>query len=263
MAGVYGRVFAFGRKLQREETMEEMLGGTTITYLGHATFRVVTPGGEQIIIDPFLTNNLTTPEELKRVGEADTILITHGHFDHFEDVESLAKQTGAVTISNFEIVTHLQGRGVETAQPIMKGGTAQFGGVKLTATHARHGSSIALDDGTLIYGGEPLGYVLEFESGFKLYHAGDTNLFGDMRLIGELYNPDLALLPIGDRLTMGPFEAAHAVRLLGVDHVVPMHYSTDVMPILTGTPEKFKEHLDQISPGTTVHVMQPGDDLAS
>ncbi|MBA3792109.1 MAG: metal-dependent hydrolase [Rubrobacter sp.] len=240
-----------------------MLGGTRITYLGHATFRIVTPGDEQIIIDPFLTNNPTTPEELKRVGELDTILITHGHFDHFDDVEALAGQTGAVTISNFEIMSYLQGQGVETAQPIMKGGTAQVGGIKVTATNAFHGSSIALDDGSYIYAGEPMGYVIEFESGFRLYHAGDTALFGDMQLIGELYNPDLALLPIGDRVTMGPLEAAHAARLLGVDHVVPMHYSTDVMPIFTGTPEKFKEHLDEISPSTTMHVMEPGDDLAS
>jgi len=240
-----------------------MLGGTRITYLGHATFRIVTPGDEQIIIDPFLTNNPTTPEELKRVGELDTILITHGHFDHFDDVEALAGQTGAVTISNFEIMSYLQGQGVETAQPIMKGGTAQVGGIKVTATNAFHGSSIALDDGSYIYAGEPMGYVIEFESGFRLYHAGDTALFGDMQLIGELYNPDLALLPIGDRVTMGPLEAAHAARLLGVDHVVPMHYGTDVMPIFTGTPEKFKEHLDEISPSTTMHVMEPGDDLAS
>jgi len=240
-----------------------MLGGTRITYLGHATFRIVTPGDEQIIIDPFLTNNPTTPEELKRVGELDTILITHGHFDHFDDVEALAGQTGAVTISNFEIMSYLQSRGVETAQPIMKGGTAQVGGIKVTATNAFHGSSIAMDDGSYIYGGEPLGYVLEFESGFKLYHAGDTCLFGDMQLIGELYNPDLALLPIGDRLTMGPLEAAHAARLLGVNHVVPIHYSTDIMPIFTGTPEKFQQHLSEISPGTTMHVMEPGDDLAS
>ena len=243
--------------------MEQMLGGTRITYLGHSTFRFVTAGGEQIIIDPFLTNNPQTPDELKRVGELDTILITHGHFDHFDDVESLAAQTGAGTVSNFEIMSYLQGQGIENAVPIMKGGSAPVGGVRVTATHAMHSSSIALDDGSMIYGGEPLGYVIEFESGFKLYHAGDTALFGDMQLIGELYSPDLALLPIGDRLTMGPLEAAHAARLLGVNHVVPMHYSTDVMPFFTGTPEKFQEHLATIAPNVTVHVMEPGDELAS
>jgi L-ascorbate metabolism protein UlaG (beta-lactamase superfamily) len=247
----------------RRIIMEQMLGGARITYLGHSTFRFVTPGDEQIIIDPFLTNNPQTPEDLKRVGELDTILITHGHFDHFDDVESLAAQTDAGTISNFEIMSYLQGQGVEKAGPIMKGGSAQVGGIKVTATHAFHSSSIALDDGSYIYAGEPLGFVVEFESGFKLYHAGDTALFGDMQLIGELYSPDLALLPIGDRLTMGPLEAAHAARLLGVNHVVPMHYSPEVMPIFTGTPEKFQEHLATIAPNVIVHVMEPGDDLAS
>jgi L-ascorbate metabolism protein UlaG (beta-lactamase superfamily) len=247
----------------RRIIVEEILGGARITYLGHSTFRFTTAGGEQIIIDPFLTNNPHTPRELKRVGELDTILITHGHFDHFDDVEPLAGQTGARTVSNFEIMSYLQRQGVENAQPIMKGGSAQVGDVKVTATHAFHGSSIALDDGSYIYAGEPMGFVIEFESGFKLYHAGDTALFGDMQLIGELYSPDVALLPIGDRLTMGPYEAAHAARLLGVNHVVPMHYSTDVMPIFTGTPEKLKEHVAEIAPDVTVHAVEPGDELSS
>ena len=243
--------------------MERMLGGIRLTYLGHSAFRVVTAGDEQILIDPFLSQNPTTPEDLKTVGEADTILVTHGHFDHLGDTVEIAKETGAATLSNFEIMSYLQGRGVETAQPIMKGGTAEIGGIKVTATHAFHGSSIALDDGTTIYAGEPLGFVVEFESGFKLYHAGDTALFGDMRLIGELYGPDLALLPIGDRLTMGPLEAAHAARLLGVEHVVPIHYVPALLPILTGTPEEFQKHLDGVAPNVTMHVMQPGDDLSS
>jgi L-ascorbate metabolism protein UlaG (beta-lactamase superfamily) len=243
--------------------VDEMLGGTRITYLGHATFRVVTPGAEQIIIDPFLTDNPTTPEELKQVGELDAILITHGHFDHFADAIPLAQETGATVISNFEIMSYLQSQGVENAQPIQKGGTAQIGGIRVTATHAFHSSSIQTEDGSLIYGGEPMGYIVEFESGFKLYHAGDTALFGDMQLIGEIYRPDLALLPIGDRLVMGPLEAAHAIRLLSVQHVVPIHYSTDVMPIFTGDPEEFQEHLSKLAPDTVVHVMEPGDELSS
>lgn len=241
--------------------MEEMLGGARITYLGHATFRFTTAGGEQIIIDPFLSNNPQTPEELKRVGELDTILITHGHFDHFSDVLPLQGQTGATTVSNFEIFSYLQGQGVENAVPIQKGGTARVGGIKVTATHAFHSSSIQLDDGSSIYAGEPMGYVVEFESGFKLYHAGDTAVFGDMRLIGELYRPDLALLPIGDQVVMSPFEAAHAARLLGVGHVVPIHYGT--FPFLPGTPEEFQDHLSKIAPDVRVHVMKPGDDLSS
>jgi L-ascorbate metabolism protein UlaG (beta-lactamase superfamily) len=241
--------------------VEELLGGTRITYLGHSTFRFVTAGDEQIIIDPFLTENPQTPDHLKRVGELDTILITHGHFDHFSDVMPLQGQTGAATVSNFEIFSYLQRQGVENAMPVQKGGTIHVGGIKVTATHAFHSSSIALDDGTVIYAGEPMGYVVEFESGFKVYHAGDTAVFSDMQLIGELYRPDVALLPIGDQVVMSPYEAAHATRLLGIPHVVPIHYGT--FPFVPGTPEEFQKHLNEVAPNTTVHVMKPGDDLAS
>ena len=241
--------------------MEEMLGGTRITYLGHATFRVVTAGGEQILIDPFLTENPMTPEDLKEIGELDTMLITHGHFDHFADAIPVAEQTGAMVVANFEIFSYLQSKGMENVMPIQKGGTAQVGGIKVTATHAFHSSSIAEEDGTIVYAGEPMGYILEFESGFKVYHAGDTAVFGDMRLIGDLYSPDLALLPIGNQVVMSPFEAAHAARLLSVGHVVPIHYGT--FPFLPGTAEDFQKHINEIAPGVTVHIMQPGEDLAS
>src|SRR3712207_5390258 len=184
-----------------------MLGGARITFLGHATFRLVTPGGGQIIIDPFLTENPQTPDDMKHLGDLDTILITHGHFDHFSDVLPLAGQTGAATVSNFEIFAYLQRQGIENAMPVQKGGTVHVGGLKVTATNACHSSSIALDDGSLIYGGEPLGYIIEFESGFRLYHAGDTTVFGDMQLIGELYCPDVALLPIGNQVVMSPYRS--------------------------------------------------------
>src|SRR5919112_3328020 len=175
--------------------MEEMLGGTRITYLGHATFRLTTAGGEQILIDPFLTDNPQTPVDLKRVDDLDTILITHGHFDHFSDVLPVQGQTGATTVSNFEIFAYLQRQGIENAMPIQKGGTIEVGGIKVTATNAFHSSSIALDDGSLIYGGEPLGDVIEFESGFKLYHAGDKAVFAHIPLLRPLYTPHPALLP--------------------------------------------------------------------
>ena len=241
--------------------MDNLLGGVRINYLGHSTFRVVTPGGEQILIDPFLSQNPQTPDDLKEVGDIDTVLITHGHFDHFADAVSIATQTGATVVANFEIFSYLQSQGVENAMPMNKGGTAQVGGVKVTATHAFHSSSIQLEDGSSIYAGDAQGYVLEFESGFKLYHAGDTALFGDMALIGELYSPDLALLPIGNQVVMSPFEAAHAARLLGVQHVVPIHYGT--FPFVPGTPEEFQQHLAQIAPSVSVHVMKPDEDLDS
>jgi L-ascorbate metabolism protein UlaG (beta-lactamase superfamily) len=245
----------------RRIIVEQMLGGTKITFLGHATFRFVTAEGGQIIIDPFLTENPQTPDDMKQVDDLDTILITHGHFDHFSDVESLAAQTGAATVSNFEIFSYLQREGIENAMPIQKGGAIEVGGLKVTATNAFHSSSIQLDDGSYIYGGEPMGYVIEFESGFKLYHAGDTAVFGDMRLIGEIYNPDLALLPIGNQVVMSPLEAAHAARLLGVEHVVPIHYGT--FPFLPGTPEEFQEHASVLVPDLKIHVMKPGEDLSS
>ena len=238
-----------------------MLGGVRITYLGHATFRIVTPGDEQILIDPFLTDNPQTPEDLKEVGELDTILVTHGHFDHIADAIPLARRTGATVVANFEISSYFQNQGVENTLPLNKGGNAEVGGIKVTGVNAFHSSSIQTEDGSSIYGGEPMGLVIEFESGFKLYHAGDTAVFGDMSLIGELYSPDLALLPIGNRLVMSPFEAAHAARLLGVRHAVPIHYGT--FPFLPGTPEEFKEHASTIAPDLNIHVMQPGEDLAS
>ncbi|MBA2376961.1 MAG: metal-dependent hydrolase [Actinomycetota bacterium] len=241
--------------------MEQLLGGARITYLGHATFRLTTAGDEQIIIDPFITDNPQTPEELKEVGELDTILLTHGHFDHFGDTIPLAKQTGATVVANFETFAYLQSQGIENAMPLNKGGTAQVGGIKVTGTNAFHSSSIQTEDGSTIYGGEPMGFVVEFESGFKLYHAGDTCVFGDMALIGEIYNPDLALLPIGNNVVMSPFEAAHATRLLGVDHVVPIHYGT--FPFVPGTPDEFKGHLSDLGVKSEVHVMSPGDRLAS
>jgi L-ascorbate metabolism protein UlaG (beta-lactamase superfamily) len=240
--------------------MEEMLGGATLTYLGHATFRISTPAGEQILIDPWIQENSQVPDELKNVGELDTMLITHGHFDHFDDVIPLAQQTGATAVANFEIFSYLQGKGVENAAPLHKGGSIEISGVRATAVNAHHSSSIAEADGTIVYAGEPLGLVIELESGFRLYHAGDTSIFGDMRLIGELYRPSLALLPIGDRVVMSPYEAAHATRLLGVSHVVPIHYGT--FPFLPGTPEEFQKYADDI-PGLETHVMQPGDSFSS
>jgi L-ascorbate metabolism protein UlaG (beta-lactamase superfamily) len=184
------------------------------------------------------------------------MLVTHGHFDHVADAVSIAKATKPQVAAIVELAGWLHSKGVENTIGFNKGGTIDVNGIKVSMTHAFHSGST--EDGT--YGGDPVGYVAEFENGFKLYHAGDTCAFGDMALIGELHQPDVALLPIGDFYTMGPREAAIAVRMLGVKHVLPMHYGT--FPILTGTPAALSEALQtlglrevevvDIKPGQTI-----------
>lgn len=236
------------------------IGGNSLTYLGHSTFLIETEGREKIIIDPWLEENPQTPEDLKRIAELDTILVTHGHHDHFGDVIPLARKTGARVVANFEISSYLLANGIENVHPMQKGGPDQVGEIKVTVTDAIHASSIAEEDGTIVYAGEPGGYLVEFRNGFELYHAGDTGLFGDMRLIGDLYAPDLAILPIGGRVLMGPFEAAHAASFLKVNHVIPMHYGTTPFPVeLAGTPEQLRERLEDISPETRVYALKPGE----
>ena len=138
-----------------------------------------------------------------------------------------------------------------------KGGWQQVGDFRVNMTHAMHSNSIE-DDGKVVYGGEPAGYIVALPAGVTIYHAGDTALFGDMKLIGELYQPHIAMLPIGDLYTMGPREAAYAIRLLGVKHVIPMHYAT--FPALTGTPEALSRETKDVS-GLTLHALKPGESL--
>jgi L-ascorbate metabolism protein UlaG (beta-lactamase superfamily) len=161
------------------------------------------------------------------------MLVTHGHFDHIADAVELGKKLAPRVIAIYEIGHWLENKTVPNIMAMNKGGTQKLGDIHVTMVHADHSCGI-LDDGRIIYGGEAVGYVIRLEDGFTVYFAGDTNVFGDMRIIGELYQPDLAFLPIGDLFTMGPREAAYACRLLGVKKVVPMHYGT--FPLLTGTP---------------------------
>jgi L-ascorbate metabolism protein UlaG (beta-lactamase superfamily) len=227
-------------------------GDARITWLGHASFKLASPSGKVVYIDPWL-GNPRCPENQKRVDRADGILVTHGHFDHLGDTTEIAKQTSAKVICNFEISVWLESKGVQNAVGMNKGGTVELDGIKVTMVSADHSSGIR-DESGIVYGGEAGGFVVQFENGYKLYHAGDTNVFSDMRLIGDLYAPDLALLPIGGHFTMGPTEAAQAVRLLGVRQVIPMHYGT--FPILTGTPAELKEAL--AGQEAEVLEMQPG-----
>ena len=229
---------------------------TRFTSYGHATFGVETPGGRRVIIDPWLTENPSCPDSLKKIDELDLILLTHGHFDHIGDVVPLAKKTGCPVICNIEIGHWLEKQGVGNVQAMNKGGTQEAVGLQVTMTNAHHSSGI-LDGDNTIYGGEAAGFLVEAENEFRFYYAGDTCLFGDMKLIGEIYEPELAFLPIGDHFTMGPREAAKAAHLLGVKVVVPMHYGT--FPLLTGTPDAFREAIGSLP--ITVVELEPGGSL--
>src|SRR5205085_3312162 len=191
------------------------------TWLGHATFRVQTPGGNTVVIDPWLEGNPACPADKKQLDRADVLLCTHAHFDHIGDARTVAKQHGSTVVGNFELCSWLQKKGVEKTAPMNKGGTQEVADLRVTMVHADHSCGITEDDGSIVYGGEAAGYVIEFETGLKVYHAGDTAVFGDMRIIRELYEPEIVMLPIGDRFTMGPREAAYACNLLRPELVVP------------------------------------------
>lgn len=234
--------------------MAQLPDGIEIMWLGHSTFRVTTPSGKKILIDPWVMGNPACPDDLKDPGPLDAMLITHGHFDHIGDAVELAKSTGAQVGCIAETAGWLGTKDVENVIGFNKGGTVEIVGCKVHMTHAVHSCGITDGDQT-IYGGEAAGYVVEFENGFKLYHAGDTAVFYDMTLIGKLLAPDIAMLPIGDFYTMGPPSAAEAIRLLGVNTVVPMHWGT--FPILTGTPDQLRAAAADVS-GLEVVDVEPG-----
>jgi L-ascorbate metabolism protein UlaG (beta-lactamase superfamily) len=186
------------------------------------------------------------------------MFFTHGHSDHFGDAVALAKQFNPEIVAIPEISGWLSSHGAGRVIGMNKGGTVKVGDVEATMVHAIHSSGID-DGGTMVYGGDPAGFVLRLPGGMAIYHAGDTGVFGDMKIIGDLYAPELALLPIGDHYTMSPREAALAIRLLGVKHVVPMHYGT--FPVLTGRPETLRDLTQDIS-GLEIHALKPGESLA-
>jgi L-ascorbate metabolism protein UlaG (beta-lactamase superfamily) len=210
------------------------------------------------LIDPWVMTNPMCPEALKSTRRLDVIFLTHAHSDHLGDLLALAKKHRPKMVASFETCLWIESKGFENETcPMGKGGSQTVGEFEVTMTHAFHSNSID-ENGVRHYGGEPAGYVIRMPEGFTIYHAGDTALFGDMKLIGELYKPDVALLPIGDRYTMGPREAAYAIRLLGVKHVIPMHYAT--FPFLTGTVEGLRRDTKDIA-GLEIHEMKPGDKL--
>jgi L-ascorbate metabolism protein UlaG (beta-lactamase superfamily) len=230
------------------------MASASLNWLGHAAFRIDSPGGKRIYVDPFL-DNPKCPENEKEPERVDLIALTHGHDDHVGSTVALHKKHGCPVVAQVELRWWLESQGVEGASgnDLNKGGTKEIDGIKITLTNAHHSSSAP--DGT--YLGEPCGLVIELEDGFKLYFAGDTCVFGDMQLIGRIYEPDVAILPIGDHYTMGPREAAVALELLGVKRCIPCHYGT--FPLLHGTPEQLRELVDDVEvlapePGETVEL---------
>ncbi len=228
-----------------------------ITWLGHSAFKLESPSGKTVLIDPWL-DNPKAPAGAKDISTVDLILITHGHSDHVGSAVEVAKRTNAKLISIYEVYLYLQSQGVTTAMGMNKGGTTDVDGIKVTMTDAKHSSDIDVDGKVVACGGEAAGYVIRFENGFTVYHAGDTSLFGDMKFIGKLHKPDVAIVPIGDLYTMGPREAAIACGLINPKQIIGMHYGT--FPALTGTPQLLKKYLHtklkkrvmELEPGKTV-----------
>ena len=247
-------------------------GKVEVHWLGQAAFKITTPTGKVIVLDPFLTQNPKTPadyKDLAKLGNVDLILITHGHGDHVGDVKDLAaRNSGAKVYGPAGLIATLTDLGwIKPEQGVRfgKGGKVQPLGPQITITQVRaeHSSEVTVTDpetkkSTTYPGGEPAGFIIEMENGFKIYHMGDTGLFGDMKLIADYYKPDLILMPIGGHFVMDPQDAAYATKeWLKPKFVIPMHYGT--FPVLKGTPQEYIAALGQTS--TKVFPINPGDKL--
>jgi L-ascorbate metabolism protein UlaG (beta-lactamase superfamily) len=242
---------------------------TSFTWYGHSCLEIRTPGGRTVLVDPWFGNPMS-PRRVDEVDRCDVLLVTHGHFDHIggtdrPDAIVIAERLAPAWVAIHELQLWLAAtlaRGADECVGMNKGGRVEAAGIGITMVHAEHSAGDVLAGAdTPRYLGEPVGFVLELENGFRVYLAGDTTVFGDMRLIRELYRPEMAVLPIGGHYTMGPREAALAVELLGVSDVLPVHYGT--FPVLTGTPTQLRDALAERGlADVRVHEPAPGETVS-
>jgi len=234
---------------------------TKIKFLAHASFQITTPEGRVILIDPWYTDNPFLPAGTTIPPQVDLILLTHGHDDHLDKkIIDFIRNNSPKVIASPGVRAYLTNNSVpaHAFEPMNFGGTVSLMDCRVTMTNAFHQASITQPDGKYGYLHATNGFIIWLSDDVSVYYSGDTSVFGDMGLIGEIYEPDIAILPIGDRFTMGPLEAAFATRLLKVNHVIPCHYGT--YPALTGTPERLKELTQDLS-HLEIHVLKAGEEL--
>lgn len=227
-----------------------------VKWLGHSAFQVTTDEFLRILIDPFISNNATAPVKVEELN-ADVILVTHGHSDHFGDALEIAHRTGAVVVANHEASVFVSKQGFESIGMNI-GGTINLEDIQITMVNALHSADMDFIE-EIGSGGISCGYILTLEDGKRIYHSGDTGLFGDMKtVIRDIYKPDIAMLPIGDKFTMGPMEAAIAAQWVNPRVVIPMHYNT--FPAIEQNPLEFAERVETANPDIKVVVLEPGDE---
>lgn len=232
------------------------LHGTVLTWLGHSAVLITTRKGTTVLIDPFLAQNPVFPKDYKFPEKIDLILLTHAHFDHIADAVPMAKKHGSTVLAIFELANWIGSKGVEKTVGMNIGGTFHFEDLAITMVEAKHSSCIQ-DGDKVLYGGDPAGFVIRVEGGPTLYHSGDTSVFGDMQIIRDLYHPEIGFLPIGDHFTMGPEQAALAVKFLGLKTIIPIHHGT--FPVLTGKPEQLSDLTGGL--GVEIKALKPGESL--